>query len=181
MCGRRGGAAAWEKPREGAQDLPDRLGRPRSPAAWKPRGCSGGGGGCSGKSHLSPKPSRTGWGTGMNQGAGFCLLQLRNKWLGHLNLSYKSAACWLPHPQGPGQGPSSAAPNFPRASQKQTAPLSATPSSALAFGLCLSALSGMLTLHLPHFLWPGGRRMHWRLGRSLWAPLLGHIFLNGLR
>lgn len=33
-------------------------------AAWKPRGCGGGGGGRSGKSHLSPKPGRTGWGTG---------------------------------------------------------------------------------------------------------------------
>lgn len=38
--GRGGGAAAWEKPREGAgmgaQDLPDGLGRRCSPAAWSP-------------------------------------------------------------------------------------------------------------------------------------------------
>lgn len=80
--GRGGGAAAWEKPREGAPYLPDRLGRPapqsgvEAPGLWW---------WWWGPFWQVPSLSET-WqdrlGDRMNQGVGFCLLPPRSKWLG---------------------------------------------------------------------------------------------------
>lgn len=118
---------------------------PAPPAAWKPRDCGGGGGGCSGKSHLSPKPSRTSWGTGMNQGAGFCLLQLRNKWLGTSEPLLQVCGLWAAPSPRPRAGPVLSSPQLPLGIPETDSPSQCYPLFSSSLRTALSALSGMLT------------------------------------
>lgn len=89
--------------------------------------------------------------------------------------------CPIPKAQGRA---SPEQPLTPPGHPRNREPLSVLPLPQLAFRLYLLAVSGLRTLHLSHFLWPGGGEEGYvveiRRGR-LWPLLLGHIFLYGLR
>lgn len=150
------------------------------PAARKPQG-GGGCGGYSRKSHVSLKPGRTGWGTGMNQGAGFAFSLRSKSWDTWTSLLQARFMLATPCPR-PRAGLVLSSPTLTLHLRKGS--LSALPLSISRLRTCLLVLSGLLTLNLPSSLWPSGGEEGYLLdiGRGgLWSLMLSHFLLYGLK
>lgn len=81
----------------------------------------------------------------MNQGAGFCLLQLRNKWLGTSEPLLQVCGLWAAPSPRPRAGPVLSSPQLPLGIPETDSPSQCYPLFSSSLRTALSALSGMLT------------------------------------